>query len=319
MEYKLEYCSDKQIWDNFISNSTQGNIFCKTNFLDSLGLNFETIFVLKNHQIQVGAIFINNDIELVNSPIRYQGVLFPGHMEEIPNHRRVKKNLEILDFLLSELSFRYDRIKFSIHYSVDDLRSFQWFNYHKPELGQFEIILRYTGILDINSSMDNAGLFKNARLKRRRDYLKTEKQGFYSEESTDIDILNHLQDLTYKRQGITISVEEKKLLTNIVEASLLMGFGRLLICKNKNGNPVSASLFIYDKKCGYYIIGATDPEYRKFGTGSYVMFEQIMRCKDQGLKIVDFCGINSPNRGDFKTSFNAEPVPYFDVIWNRGK
>ena len=103
----------------------------------------------------------------------------------------------------------------------------------------------------------------------------------------------------------------------LIDISLLNGFGRLLVCKNKNGNPVSAALFIFDNKCGYYIVGATDPEYRKFGTGSYVMFEQIMRCKEQGLKTVDFCGINSPNRGDFKTSFNAEPVPYFDVTWDR--
>ena len=106
-------------------------------------------------------------------------------------------------------------------------------------------------------------------------------------------------------------------MNKIVDTSLLNGFGRLLVCKNKNGDPVSAALFIFDNKCGYYIIGATDPEYRKIGTGSYVMFEQIMRCKEQGLKIVDFCGINSPNRGDFKTSFNAQPVPYFDVTWNR--
>ena len=41
------------------------------------------------------------------------------------------------------------------------------------------------------------------------------------------------------------------------------------------------------------------------------MFEQIQYCIEQGLSYVDFIGINSPLRGDFKTSFNADPRPYF--------
>jgi hypothetical protein len=27
---------------------------------------------------------------------------------------------------------------------------------------------------------------------------------------------------------------------------------------------------------------------------------------------IDFCGLNSPNRGDFKVSFNAEPKLYLN-------
>jgi hypothetical protein len=38
---------------------------------------------------------------------------------------------------------------------------------------------------------------------------------------------------------------------------------------------------------------------------------------DNGMKMVDFGGINSPNRGDFKISFNAKPVPYFITSWDR--
>lgn len=30
---------------------------------------------------------------------------------------------------------------------------------------------------------------------------------------------------------------------------------------------------------------------------------------------VGFVGINSANRGDFKTSLNAVPIPYFVVTW----
>ena len=93
--------------------------------------------------------------------------------------------------------------------------------------------------------------------------------------------------------------------------SLAKGFGRLLICRNINNIPTSASFFLFDDKIAYYLIGASDPEYRKFSTGGFVVLEQIRKFFEQGLEQIDFLGINSPNRGDFKTSFGGIPVKYF--------
>jgi hypothetical protein len=31
------------------------------------------------------------------------------------------------------------------------------------------------------------------------------------------------------------------------------------------------------------------------------------------MRMLDFVGVNSPQRGDFKLSFNPELVPYFEV------
>ena len=106
---------------------------------------------------------------------------------------------------------------------------------------------------------------------------------------------------------------EKFMSTELSIEAIKGGFGRLNICKNSDGEPVSASFFLYDENCGYYLLGANDPNYRRYGTGSYVVLEQIKWCQEQGLSMIDFVGINSPFRGDFKTSFNAKPVPYYNV------
>ena len=76
-------------------------------------------------------------------------------------------------------------------------------------------------------------------------------------------------------------------------------------------------MFLNDHRGAYYLIGANDPEYRHSGSGSYLMLESLRRSQERGLATVDFVGINSPNRGDFKTSFNAVPVPYFVATWER--
>ena len=83
------------------------------------------------------------------------------------------------------------------------------------------------------------------------------------------------------------------------------------------GDIVSANLFLCDRHCAYYWAGANDPHYRKTGCGTYLMIETIRRWQQKGLKTIDFVGINSPNRGDFKTSLNAIPVRYFTATWER--
>jgi hypothetical protein len=40
------------------------------------------------------------------------------------------------------------------------------------------------------------------------------------------------------------------------------------------------------------------------------------RCREQGLRLLDMVGVNSPQRGDYKTSFGAELRSYFVVDWN---
>jgi len=35
------------------------------------------------------------------------------------------------------------------------------------------------------------------------------------------------------------------------------------------------------------------------------------------LEEIDFCGVNSPQRGDFKISFNAEIKPYYESTFDR--
>ena len=59
-----------------------------------------------------------------------------------------------MDYYIKEVTSKFNRINFSLHYSYEDVRSFQWFNYHEPEKGQFKIDINYTGLLDISNVTD---------------------------------------------------------------------------------------------------------------------------------------------------------------------
>jgi len=83
------------------------------------------------------------------------------------------------------------------------------------------------------------------------------------------------------------------------------------------------AFFVTDSDCAYYLFGANDPDLRYANASSKLLIENIAIFAAQGLKRFDFVGVNSPQRGDFKLSFNAELVPeYFylpEVFMNLNK
>jgi len=56
-----------------------------------------------------------------------------------------------------------------------------------------------------------------------------------------------------------------------------------------------------------------DPALRNTGAATRLMFDNIEHARQRGLAELDFVGVNSPNRGDFKLSFNPELKLYFEV------
>lgn len=318
MSLSLTLCTIPSVWDSFVSSSPQGSIFCRTAFLNALGVEYDVWFVEENGRPQAGAVILRRDNEPLDAPYgftMYQGILFAGHSRTLPPHRRPNWTLEVMKTLLTGLSARYKQLSFCLHYALDDLRGFQWFHYHEPQLGQFKFDLYYTGLVDLAASLDFETYLETIRKTRRYEYRNACRKGLTVEVSQDIETLDHLHRLTFERQGLERSEEESRLLRAITAAALTHGFGELLISRNAGGETASATLFLYDERCGYYLFGANHPAHRSTNSGTFLLLENIRRCQAHELKWVDMCGINSPNRGDFKASFNAAPVPYFVVTW----
>jgi hypothetical protein len=310
--YKISICNNKKEWDELVKTSPQNNLFCRTDFLDAHQREYDLLFVAKGELILMGVVIIKgSDGAPAINPFMYQGILFSKYIESLSSHKKIKKQLDITQFLLVELESIYGSISLSLHHSMDDLRGFQWHNYHNSGSLQPSLNLNYTGLLDLKKAESFDQILMDVRTVRRQEYNRCVRNEFTIEESNDISILDFLHEKTFERQGLKRSKSEVFIATELAKESLAKGFGRLLICRDSKDVPTSASLFLFDDKTGYYLIGANNPEYRKDGTGGYVVLEQIRYCIEQGLSYVDFMGINSPLRGDFKTSFNASPRPYF--------
>jgi hypothetical protein len=316
--YILAPC-ERAAWDEFVAASPQGNVFCATLFLDVLGAETEFWLVREGGNALLGALVLRKNGRVVRAPhpfTMYQGVLLSRGLAELPRHSRYQKLLRSMEFLFAELEQRCDSISFCLHHSLEDLRAFSWFHYHEPEKGQFRIDLRYTGLLDTAHLKDWEGFIDSLRRLRQREYRKACSSGLTVRISRDVETLQRLHDLTFARQGLASSEAEQHLLRSITQAALEHGFGELLECVERGGKVTASTLFLYDRSCAYSLFGATDPEDRDTGSYTYLILENLRRCRER-VALVDFVGINSPNRGDYKLSFNFEPRPYFIATWEK--
>jgi lipid II:glycine glycyltransferase (peptidoglycan interpeptide bridge formation enzyme) len=318
----MNQCTDKSKWDEFVKKSPQGSIFCRTAFLDALAVDYDIWFLEDKGQPQIGTVILRKGDEILPAPhgfTMYQGPIFSEYINSQLIHTRTSMILKYTEELLSYLSQQYYRFSFCLHHAHPDLRGIQWFNYHEPKKGQFKFVLRYTGLLDLNQFNDFEDYLLSIRTTRRYEYRKALRDGMQVESSTDIDTLEHLHGLTYERTGLEQTEDIKGRLRRITRAALDGKFGDYLICRNPSGEVVSATLFLNDENCAYFLIGANHPAYRNTSGGTLLMVENIIAAKKRGLRWVDMVGINSPYRGDFKVSFNAATVPYFVVTWEHPK
>lgn len=313
-------CESSDLWLTTFKPSPQYCIFSDPRYLSSENVSYEMWFVSEKERPMLGALVMEPSNPTFKAPYScslYQGIALLADNSVI--HRDVKRSVDAVTFLLEELSKIYGRLSFCLHPKFRDLRALQWFNYHSPEQGQFSIELFYTGIVRTSAYHTFEEYFASTRRVRQSEFRKAKRNGLEACPSRDIEAFKRLYALTFERQGITLSPEQFRVATDLARSSLDGGFGRMLFCRDGAGEVLSATLFLHDDRTAYYMFGATDPKYRNTGASSYLVYENIRHFFDAGVSEIDMVGINSPNRGDFKVSFNAIPTPYFTATWERGQ
>jgi hypothetical protein len=309
--------TDSAEWDRFVARSAQGSVFCTAGFLAALDREAE-LWRLGDDWSAGAILFREPDGRVAQSPLpftMYQGVLLGADVEAMPVHRRVRESLDRVAAVLEGLA-EQGALSFCLHPSLADVRAFSWFHHHAPDQGRFAVEVRYSGRIAVSPAAGIDGFLAQSTTLRRRDYRKAAAH-FEVEPSTDLELLDRLHRLTFARQGVERSAREATLLRAITARALADGFGELLIARDRTGRPAGAVVFLFDRGAGYYLVGANDPAFRADGVSTLLFAAGVGRCLTRGIAVIDVVGMNSPARGDFKTSFGAVPVPYYVATWRK--
>lgn len=307
--------TDHTAWDAGVELSPQGTIFSKSAFLRSLNAPFKLCTVAAGLEtVALVSIVEDSEGNAVRYPYTpYQGVLFLKQRHAQPRQRIVDE-LRITEFVIAQLAARYRKIDMAMCWNFEDLRPFLWFNHHAPAAGQFVATPRYTGLLDLHA-IDAQGYPAAIRSSRRQELKKA--AGYTIAEHTGVGEFMRLYESTFARQDIALDGATRALVERIASRSLAEGYGRLSSCSTPDG-IAAMSLFLYDSKRAYYMFAANDPALRNSGAATRLMVDNIMEAKRRGLRALDFVGVNSPDRGDYKLSFNPDLKLYFTLSYARG-
>lgn len=310
--YTFNICNDSEVWNAFAAKSPQGTIYCNTHFIEALNVRPDLYFVSKGKEIVAGVIILRNpaDDSVLKAPYHftpYQGILFRD-FGKLSVQKRTHYEFSITSFIIDELINIYHKFSLSLSPFINDIRPFQWHNYNHRDKPKFNIDIRYTSIL---CPVDAESFLMQIRPVRRQEYYKN--KAVVIKESEDIELLNSLHRRTFERQRIDRSKEEEVLLKRIAENAIKHDFGKIFIAYLEN-IPISATLIMYDSLHAYYQFGANDPDYRNLNASTKLLIDNILFMKKtRNINSFDFVGVNSPNRGDYKLSFNGQLFKYIIV------
>ena len=294
---------------HFFEGSPHRSIFVRSTFLRALGAPFSLVTVREGDRIVSGAPIMLDDagrpLTAVYPFTMYQGLLHGGRSIAQP-HSRVKHELEATEAFVSAVVEKHHACCFMQSWRFNDTRGFLWFHHHQPALGQFRATLGHTGVLDLTPYSSFDAYLAAIRKVRRYEWRHNDVE---VRETTDVDLLDTLHAKTFERQGLARTDLQRRLLRSITQSALDNGYGRLVAAFAK-GEPASATLFLYDDRTGFYLFGANDEAHRDSFASTVLLLHMIRDCIDRKLGEVDFVGVNSPSRGDFKTSFNADVRGY---------
>lgn len=316
--WEINFKERKQVWDVFVSTSLQRSIFVYSKFLDSLNANYDLVTCYEKGNIVAGVVLIYSDAgEPIDRPYpftQFQGVLLADNGSQLA-HSQITHEFKVVEYFISQLTEHYKKCCFCHSWRLNDLRPFQWHNYHDPDKGLFKLDLRYTGILDLNKYDSFDAYLSSIRSCRRQEFKKS-SQLLKLEFSRDEMMLDSLHAMTFERQSIDRSRQDSVLVRSICQNAVAGGYGKMSVAL-LDERPVSAVLFLYDDRTAYYLFGANDPAYRNTGAGSFLLLRMIKDAFEQGIEEIDFVGVNSPSRGDYKISLNAELKNYFITSFAR--
>ena len=184
---------NQEDWDNFTRKSPDYTIFNDVKFLEIFEGAYDYLLCLKGNDVVAGICCNVENGDVVRLPYQvYSGLLY-ANMSGLKLYRMNEDRFRAGECVSKYLMDNYGEVTFGNHWNVQDIRPFQWENYHERKNGYYDVDIRYTSILDISNPLDMSGYSKS----RRQAVRKGEEYGLITKEIFQIDEFMALYNRTF--------------------------------------------------------------------------------------------------------------------------
>ncbi len=246
----------------------------------------------------------------------YLGPFWSEKFYKTPNHSKFSLTNDIYNCYIDTFVEKFKKIHFQLHYSLTDIRTFDWYNYGLKSSKKFTIKNRYTALLSNLQSKKSEDLLSNYRYVRRYEIKNFDK---FKENIIITDAsVSDAADLYLNNYHSSNKKEIDNTKRNIVKLIDISkkGYGEIIAYKEKKTNKlIMFSLVFFDKLNVNLLINCANREWRNKGIMAWSLNEKLNIYKNK-FNIFDFNGANSPNRGDDKHSYGAEEKLFFELKYD---
>ncbi len=296
---------DYSEWDDFVNESPQGNIFCRSWWLEAVcPKGFEILVLRKGGRIVAGMPMVRSrklGREAIHMPRLTQtlGVLLAPPTGQ-KYETRLSSEMDVLKELVRATP-AVDYFSMNFHHSFTNWLPFYWAGYMQTT--------RYTYIIENLSDLD--AVFRNMDTKQRSKIRKAKRSGVVVEEGCDLVTFLELNRKTFARQSKEPSYT-REFVRSLDAACARHNARTIFLTKDRENKPHSALYVVYDNKCMYKLMSGADPELRSSGAHALAVWRSIELAHK--LNITYDCeGSNIENMECFNRSLGARQTLYFSI------
>lgn len=308
-------------------NARSGSLFCSPELLREMNIKTKFYGGYKNDQLLAVWPLIDSGIFCGDVPpfSYYFGPYFVRKAGDEKPYKQYRNILETITAMIPQILGQVPRLHFSLVPDFDDIRAFQWWNYHTPELGQFKADVRYTARVDtacIQTDEQQISMLRaDDKRKKLRKIKKLSECYVTIANSFDIDECVEIYQSTVSRSGGSISLYEKDMLKIFLTLTMSRSFNDfefrvLKLCKSGSKHIEGFQLLLSGQGVMYAIAQGVTKIGREMGGSLLLNYEALALARREGY-LFDFNGANSPKRADDKHAFGAKAVKYFDLTFER--
>lgn len=252
------------------------------------------------------------------------GPLWMPYYSEILTHSRLSKEISFYDYLFDFLIDKYKEVKFTT--SLKDVRFFSWFNYDNDK-PKFKIVPKYTARSIIHS--ENQKFEKDFRELRKRQIrkfydiedatLSTKVNVYFNKYSvkTDRYFTQEVIDLychVVEKDGKVVPEVTKNRIKNLLKLDKRLHYSFSMFDEYTKNLVSFYYLLNYGDRVDM-LLNLTHSDYKPLGVTAKMTLDVLRYAAQKEYNFFDFCGANSPLRGDDKHSYGAFPVLYFEISY----
>jgi hypothetical protein len=249
----------------------------------------------------------------------YIGPVWNKHGTQAPVHRWLADSTTVYEGLIALMIQRYGKIHAQMPLGMQDIRVFDWWNYHEPLKPRFILKPRYTACIRGLKSTTEEQLQANFRNKRRQVLRSILKQGI--PQRSKVWREDELMDLYKDVMKTQNQVASEKCLENVLALCGLVreGKGEVIAFRHGQDEIMSAGMLLYGKNVANLVLCLTSGKWRDERLTLWTMYSMLLAGKARGMDIIDFNGANSPWRADDKHSYGARAELFFELTYDESE